>query len=122
MITASDGRVWDLLVGLRDLASFCDDTECVDRDRVDTIAHVIGHLVERSGSAWRLVLRADWDNPRARSGRVARIAELTALSKALAKLGIWSISLCVNIRAWAAAGPAKPEWDAILRGMYPHAG
>lgn len=122
MITASDGRVWSLVTDLRGLAEFCNDPECVDQERVTTIAHVIGHLMERSVSAWRLVLLADWEDPRARLGRVARIDKLTALSEALAKLGLWSISLCVNVRAWGAAVPAEREWDAILRGRYPHAG
>ena len=121
MITASDGRVWSIVTDLRDLAAFCNDPECIDRDRVTTIVHIIGHLVERSGLAWRLVLLADWEDPRARLGRVARINKLTALSEALAKLGLWSISLCVNVRAWATAGPAEPAWEAILRGSYPHA-
>ena len=122
MITASDGRVWSLVTDLRGLAAFCNDPECVDQERVTTLAHIIGHLVERSVSAWRLVLLADWEDPRVRLGRVARIDKLAALSEALAKLGLWSISLCVNVRAWAAAGPAELGWEAILRSRYPHAG
>jgi hypothetical protein len=110
-------RIFNLHHALLGILRLCEDPEVVHEEKSLTIVFVTGRLVECVSLA-SMVMFIEEQGLHGYALRV-RGAHLAAVmrqnDRAVAKLGVWAMNLCVSLRAWDLAVPAA-EWDALLRG------